>query len=128
MKCYPYILYKDSKILREQLFQFGYVLGKWIYIIDALDDFPKDVKNNNFNPFYTLYYNPQLSVHENFEYMKNKAEFTLLNCGATCENILNKLPLKKNKNLLNNIVILGMMDKYMQVSNKYSCKKHRRNR
>ncbi|ONI39865.1 hypothetical protein AN396_07390 [Candidatus Epulonipiscium fishelsonii] len=126
VKDYPYALYKDSTILREQLFQFGYVLGKWIYIIDALDDFPKDVKNNNFNPFYKLYYNPQLSLEENFEYMKDKAEFTLLNCGATCKNILNELPLKKNKNLLNNIVVLGMMDKYMQVSKKCSCKKSRR--
>jgi len=27
-------------------------LGKWIYLIDALDDYEKDIKNNEYNPFY----------------------------------------------------------------------------
>ncbi len=30
--------------------QFGYFLGRWIYIIDAADDFDKDKKSGSFNP------------------------------------------------------------------------------
>ena len=29
-----------------------YYLGKWIYLIDALDDYDKDVKEKNYNPIY----------------------------------------------------------------------------
>ena len=29
-----------------------YFLGKWIYLVDALDDYDKDIKKKNYNPFY----------------------------------------------------------------------------
>lgn len=32
-----------------------YALGKWVYLIDALDDYDKDVKRNNFNVLYNAY-------------------------------------------------------------------------
>lgn len=32
--------------------QLLYYLGKWIYLIDALDDYDKDLKEKNYNPFY----------------------------------------------------------------------------
>ena len=32
-----------------------YAIGKWIYLIDALDDYDKDIKNNNYNVFYNYY-------------------------------------------------------------------------
>lgn len=42
-------------VLGEQTTEFAetlcYNLGKWIYLIDALDDFDKDVKKHNYNPF-----------------------------------------------------------------------------
>ncbi len=40
----------DKRILRE----FGYQLGRWIYLIDAADDYEKDIKNGNFNPYKSL--------------------------------------------------------------------------
>lgn len=32
-----------------------YDIGKWIYLIDAADDYDKDVKKGNYNPFYLAY-------------------------------------------------------------------------
>jgi hypothetical protein len=32
-----------------------YALGKWIYLIDALDDYDKDVKKGSFNVLYNAY-------------------------------------------------------------------------
>lgn len=32
-----------------------YALGKWVYLIDALDDYEKDAKKKNYNPFLTAY-------------------------------------------------------------------------
>ncbi|MGI6213674.1 MAG: DUF5685 family protein [Christensenellales bacterium] len=35
----------------KNLYDFCYNLGRWIYIIDAADDFAKDIKKGKFNPF-----------------------------------------------------------------------------
>lgn len=43
---------KDD-VQRRVYYEFGYQLGRWIYLIDAADDLEKDIKNNNFNPFKT---------------------------------------------------------------------------
>lgn len=39
----------------EELGDLAYNLGKWIYLIDALDDFDKDKKKNNYNVFVNIY-------------------------------------------------------------------------
>ena len=39
----------------EEIKELAYCLGKWIYLIDALDDFDKDKKKKNFNVFINLY-------------------------------------------------------------------------
>ena len=41
--------------LTEQVSELAYYLGKWIYLIDALDDFDKDKKKGSFNVFVNLY-------------------------------------------------------------------------
>lgn len=41
----------DSERVRRILSSFGYFLGRWIYLIDAVDDYGKDVRHNAFNPF-----------------------------------------------------------------------------
>ncbi len=39
----------------QQVLELAYNLGKWIYLIDALDDFDKDKKKGNFNVFVNAY-------------------------------------------------------------------------
>ena len=41
----------EQKIARS----IGYHVGKWIYITDALDDLPEDIKKKRYNPFILLY-------------------------------------------------------------------------
>ena len=36
---------------RRIFYEFGYQLGRWIYLIDAADDLEKDIKHDNYNPF-----------------------------------------------------------------------------
>lgn len=39
--------------IQEKIFnQFGYYIGRWIYLADAADDLEKDKKESNFNPFF----------------------------------------------------------------------------
>lgn len=43
---------KDGEEKFNGVEQLAYYLGKWIYLIDALDDYDKDIKEKNYNPFY----------------------------------------------------------------------------
>ncbi len=36
------------------LYRLGYLLGRWVYIADAADDYLKDARKGNFNPFQSL--------------------------------------------------------------------------
>ena len=42
----------------------GLHLGRWLYIIDALDDFEKDIKNNEYNPLNEYYNNKNNLISE----------------------------------------------------------------
>ncbi len=96
---------------KRDLYNLGYNLGKWIYLIDALDDLEEDMKKNKFNAFNFIYNKENLSYVEFRSSIINKAEFLLTSCGSQCLFYLNKLPLKKNKDLLYNIIHLGIMEK-----------------
>lgn len=39
----------------EHTRRFFYAIGKWVYLIDALDDYEKDQKKGNYNPFLLSY-------------------------------------------------------------------------
>jgi len=38
-------------LLDGRLYRLGYLLGRWVYLIDAADDYAGDVKRGRFNPF-----------------------------------------------------------------------------
>ena len=95
----------------------GYSIGKWIYLIDALDDLKKDMENKKFNPLDFLYNKDNIIYEEFMESIKPRVEFTILNCGYSIKENLMKLDLKRNKDILYNIVELGLMDKYIKVIN-----------
>lgn len=47
-----HFLKEKSSSASEELF---YAVGKWVYLIDALDDYEKDVKKKRYNPFVFAY-------------------------------------------------------------------------
>ena len=114
---YPYELINDSNELRNVLFSLGYSIGKWIYLIDALDDLKKDMINKKFNPLNFLYNKENIVYEEFIELIKSRIEFTILNCGCSIKENLTQLDIKRNKDILYNIVELGLMDKYLKIIN-----------
>lgn len=44
----------DNQKIRRILSAFGYFLGRWIYLIDAADDYDKDIRRGNYNPLTTV--------------------------------------------------------------------------
>lgn len=47
-----HFLKERSSAASEEMF---YAVGKWVYLIDALDDYEKDVKKKRYNPFVEAY-------------------------------------------------------------------------
>ena len=117
LKAYPKELINDSDELRNDLYSLGYTLGKWIYLVDAFDDLKKDMKDNKFNPINFLYNNTNKSYEELLPLIKERLEFTILNCCYNCKDTLERLPLKRNEDILKNVLELGMMDKYLSIIN-----------
>ena len=100
LKLYPNELINDNEELRNYLYSLGYTLGKWIYLIDAFDDLKKDMENKKFNPINFLYNKDNKSYEELLPLIKERIEFTILNCSYNCKDILEKLPLKRNEEIL----------------------------
>ena len=75
------------------------------------------MENKKFNPINFLYNKEDLEYNKFIELIKPKIEFTILNCGYTCRENLMRLDLKRNKDILYNIIELGLMDKYTRVIN-----------
>ena len=72
--------------------QFGYYLGRWVYLIDAADDIEKDLKSRSFNPFVIRFGLTQASTPEKIAEVKEYANQTLnstLSQAIAAVNILN---------------------------------------
>ena len=123
LNLYPEKFEGDSEEVRGNLYELGYSLGKWIYLIDALDDLKEDMEKNKFNPINYLYNTNNKTYEELMGEIRDRMEFTIFNCGYTCRNALENLPIKRNKEILENIISLGMMDKYTKITNECECNK-----
>ncbi len=117
-KSYPYKLNNDGTELRNNLYNLGYSLGKWIYLIDALDDLEDDMNKSKFNPIDFLYNSNNLSYNNLMDLIKERIEFTILNCGYTINENFKKIKFIRNEDIIQNIIELGLMDKYVKTINK----------
>lgn len=111
----PFTLYNESLESRNALYDFGYSFGKWIYLVDAMDDLKADMRLDRFNPI------NKICNKENLEYknllikIKDSMDFLIISLGNSCSELLEKLPIIKNKSILSNIINLGIMEKYMSI-------------
>lgn len=107
-----YCLKDKSTSHTENLF---YQLGKWIYLIDAMDDMEKDKKNKNYNPLNSIYQNKTLTqiVSE-----KNDLTFTLNTIFSNIKDEINQIKFYFNSDLIENILIRGLASVTRKVINK----------
>lgn len=109
--------YEKNKDYEDSLYKLGYNLGKWIYIIDAYDDLERDMKESKFNAINSTFNSENLTYKELATLVKERIKFLLSMCGAGCIENLNKLPIKRNYDLLYNILQYGLMEKMDKVFN-----------
>jgi hypothetical protein len=83
--------------------------GRWIYIVDALDDFEKDKKRGSYNPFL---YNPDIRAQN----MENALTGELINI----EKAVNIIDFNDSgiENIIKNIIYLGMPRRASEIINK----------
>lgn len=103
--------YYNGQEFQQDLYTLGYNLGRWIYIIDAYDDLEDDLKKQKFNAINKAFNTEDLSFEELIEAQRDRIEFNLMMSASTTVDALNNLPLKKNGDLLFNILQFGLMNK-----------------
>ena len=105
----------EDQNTRRILGHMGYMLGRFIYILDAYEDMAKDKKKHSFNVFLL---NPALPDKEE---LRASLTFTLSNVASSYE----LLTLKVNKPILDNIY-LGLSNVLDNVLDHKGEKKHER--
>jgi len=100
---------------RRALYQLGYCLGKWIYLIDCAVDIEKDIKNGEFNPLKA----EMKSGTDAKIYAKERLEPILNSCVSSAQLSFELLDIKKYKGILDNILYHGIKE----VQKSVFCKK-----
>lgn len=98
-----FILGEYSTLQTEALF---YDLGKWIYLVDALDDYEKDVKKGRYNPFYNAY--KTKTFKEALSAYKDEIYFIFDSLFADMRARLEDIDFKFNRDLTDNIILRGI--------------------
>lgn len=106
------------------LYQVGYHLGRWIYLIDAYDDLKEDLEEGSYNPYIEKYgkdaiENDKIAIKHEVE---EDLVYTLANGALAYE----MLRFYRNKDLLDNIIYLGLKKKTYAVLNGCNHKRSRK--
>ena len=102
-------------IFGEELYQLGYHLGKFIYLMDAYDDIEEDIKKATFNPLKERYHDAHFD-----DDMKMMLEVFMGDASLAFE----RLPIITHGQILRNILYSGVWAKYNQVREKRGEKKN----
>mgnify|MGYP004513338285 CR=1 FL=1 len=101
--------------LRKSVRTICFNLGKWIYIIDAYDDYKKDQKNNQFNLLDHIHLNDtedkETQIHSRIRMIFNMIVNNMV--GAAKE-----LPEFEGKDIVENIITFGCVSEYNKVIKK----------
>ena len=103
--------YGEDKI---QLWRFGYLLGRWIYLLDAVDDIEKDIKSGSYNPLNKVPDANSLSGDEFRKFAKERLDLT---AGETA-NALGGLKFNRFGDIIENVVCDGMFASQTEVFRK----------
>lgn len=95
----------------EVLKYLGYNLGRWIYVIDALDDLEGDIKNNKYNPLKYAFEFKGDKIKDFKDRIIDNIRFMLYSYLENITKAYELIDIKKNKGILDNIIYLSLADK-----------------
>lgn len=92
---------------KRVLERFGYCLGRWVYLMDAVDDLADDLKEGRYNP-YILSRHLKADDEEGIKETRSYSLFTLNACLAECKAAYDLLEIRRFDGILRNILEEGM--------------------
>lgn len=111
-----------GSVATDEVKELAYFLGKWIYLIDALDDFDKDKKKKEFNVFVNAY----PDINDKNALIREKNSDIALAFGT----ILNIVSIKAkelkynfNHDLIDNVLTFGIKEQTKKVMENKKCRK-----
>ena len=92
-------------------------LGKWIYLIDAYDDYPKDREKKRFNLLSTMYFDTpepeEDQIHKRVQCIVNLLQNNM-------KRYLNEVQTEQDRAIIENIVLYGCAQQYAKIlKNRY---------
>lgn len=101
----------------ETLSKIGYHLGKWIYLIDAIDDIEENISSGTYNPLiYRFNYDEQIETPVEFrKRTEAPLKFNLYHYLASLSNYVNSLDIRKNQGIIENIIYFGLNKKTEEI-------------
>lgn len=102
---------------RRMLFAtIGYHMGKWVYLIDAVDDIEDNIETGAYNPLiYRFGFDKAESPSEFRKRIEEDLKFNLYHYLAMIGNCLETLEIKKNKGIIENVIYFGLNRKTEEV-------------
>lgn len=91
----------------EKTYALFYALGKWIYLVDALDDYDKDKKKGNYNPFLLSY--PEEDKKQFVEKHGKELGFVFSSVFRTIAESKKQIKFHFNTDLVDNILFRGLI-------------------
>ncbi len=89
----------------EELKTLGFYMGKFIYLMDAYEDFEKDKKKNAYNPLKYM----QISGNTDFETI---CRLLLTSMLSECAKSFERLPILLHADIIRNVLYSGVWTKY----------------
>ena len=97
----------DDDNQKRVLERFGYCLGRWVYLMDAVDDLATDLEEERYNP-YIFARNLKDGDEEGIKETRHYSLFTLNACLAECKAAYDLLEIRRFDGILRNILEEGM--------------------
>lgn len=98
---------------KRVLERMGYCIGRYIYLLDAACDLESDIKHNSYNVLKS-----ELKDNKPSDFAKERVTPQLYVCANEAAKAFELLEIKKYKNILGNIIYLGLEDTFKKELNK----------
>lgn len=105
--------FREQNVLRR----IGYHLGKWIYLMDAVDDVEENIESGAYNPLlYRFSYEPG---EEGFlDRIMETCRFNLIHYLGEIAKAADLLTIRKNRGIIENIIYKGLLRKTENLTRK----------
>ena len=101
----------------QTLARIGYHMGKWIYLMDAVDDIEENLESGAYNPLiYRFQYSRKTETPEEFRArIEGDLRFNLFHYLAMVSNYTNSLAIQKNQGIIENVIYFGLHRKTEEI-------------